>query len=358
MPSGPIEQKSDANLLHPYPEGWYFVASRRSILKDKLIRKTWMGVEVIAWCDEMGNICVAEAVCPHLGADLGPAAGGQVRGSRLVCPFHGFEFDVSGQCVATPFSPAPKAARLRVFKTREMLDLVFAWRGHNGRPPQWNLPEDPPTGTDWSEIGYKILRFPGHPQETTENAVDLAHLRYVHGYGNVSRVGPLSVEGACLESSFNFKRTRRIAGVTDLVFDVTAVTWVYGLGYSQVDIHERTIGMDMRLWVLATPVDGKFIDLVLAGQVREIRRPKRPIVGLRFVPNSLRAGIMNRIMLAIQKQEVLQDVVIWGNKRYRSRPRLCRSDGEIGRYRRYCQQFYPDHRDGGQDRREPSSVEA
>ena len=116
--------------------------------------------------------------------------------------------------------------------------------------------------------------------------------------------------------------------------------------------------MDLRLWVLATPVDGTYIDLVLAGQVREIRQPKRPIVGLRFLPTRLRAGIMNRIMMAIQKQEVLQDVVIWGNKRYRARPRLCRSDGEIGRYRRYCQQFYPDHGDGSQNRFEPPSTES
>ena len=358
MLTEPTEQQPDPNLLHPFPEGWYFVASRRSILKEKLIQKSWMGEKIVAWCDGEGEICVAEAVCPHLGADLGPAAGGQVRGSRLVCPFHGFEFDVSGQCVATPFSPSPKGARLRVFETREMLDLVFAWWGNNGRPPQWNLPEDPTTGPDWSEMEYKTLRFPGHPQETTENAVDLAHLRYVHGYGNVSRVGPLSVEGACLESSFNFKRTRRIAGITDLVFDVTAVTWVFGLGYSQVNIHERSIGMNSRLWVLATPIDGKLIDFVLAAQVREIRRPKRPIVGLRFVPTSLRACIMNKIILAIQRQDVLQDVVIWGNKRYRARPRLCRSDGEIGRYRRYCRQFYPGYGNGGRDRRRPPSMES
>ena len=358
MLTEPTEQHPVPDVLDPFPEGWYFVASRESILREKLIEKTWMGEKIVAWCDGSGGVCVAEAVCPHLGADLGPAGGGRVRNSRLVCPFHGFEFAVSGQCVATPFSPAPRSTSLRVFETREMLGMVFAWWGINGRPPQWRLPEDPPAGPDWSEMGYKTLRFPGHPQETTENAVDLAHLRYVHGYGNVSRVGPLSVEGPCLTSSFEFKRTRTIAGIGELVFDVSAATYVFGLGYSQVDIHERTIGMDSRLWVLATPVDGTHIDLVLAGQVREIRKPKRPIVGLRFVPTSLRAGIMNSIMMAIQKQDVLQDVVIWGRKRFRARPRLCRSDGEIGRYRRYCQQFYPDHRDGGQDRFEPPSVES
>jgi hypothetical protein len=242
-----------------------------------------------------------------------------------------------------------------VFETREMLDLVFAWWGNDGRPPQWELPEDPPTGPDWSEMGYKILRFPGHPQETTENAVDLAHLRYVHGYDNVSQVGPISVEGACLKTSFDFKRTRTIAGLGESVFDVSAVSYIYGLGFSRVDIHEHTIDMDSRLWVLATPVDGKLIDLVLVGQVREMRQPKRPIMGLKFVPMKLRARIMNRILLANQEQDVLQDVVIWGRKTYQTRPRLCRSDGEIGRYRRYCQQFYPDHRDGVQERRQPPS---
>ena len=160
-----------------------------------------------------------------------------------------------------------------------------------------------------------------------------------------SRVEPLSVEGACLKSCFDFKRTTSIAGIKDFLFDVSAVTYVFGLGYSQVDIHERSIGMDLRLWVLATPIDGKLIDLVLVGQVREIRKPKRPIMGLRFLPPRLRTRIMNRIMMSVQKRDVLQDVVIWERKRYHSRPRLCRSDGEIGAFRRYCQQFYPDDGD-------------
>ncbi|MYB31254.1 MAG: Rieske 2Fe-2S domain-containing protein, partial [Acidobacteria bacterium] len=29
------------------------------------------------------------SVCPHLGSELGPAAGGRVRDGRLVCPLHG-----------------------------------------------------------------------------------------------------------------------------------------------------------------------------------------------------------------------------------------------------------------------------
>ena len=100
--------------------------------------------------------------------------------------------------------------------------------------------------------------------------------------------------------------------------------------------------MDMRLWVLATPVDGTLVDLTLVSQVFEIRKPKRLFVGLGFLPVRLRAPLMNRFLAAQQHDDVLQDVVIWGRKRYVSRPRLCRSDGKIMPYRAYCAQFYPD----------------
>ncbi|MXY67193.1 MAG: Rieske 2Fe-2S domain-containing protein [Acidobacteriia bacterium] len=343
--------------LFAFPEGWYFVASRESILKAGLIQKTWLGQSIVAWCGAGGSVCVAEAVCPHLGADLGPVAGGRVRDGCLVCPFHGFEYDVSGQCVATPFASPPKSAKLTVFETREVLGMVFAWWGIDGRPPRWRLPADPPIGPDWSGLEFRTVQFPGHPQETAENSVDLAHLRYVHGYDNVKQVGQTSVDGAVLESCFEFSRTRRIAGIVNVVFDVSAVTRIFGLGYSYVEVRERSIGMDTRLWVLATPVDGRLVEMVLVGQVREIRRPRRSIVGLRFLPVSLRAPIMNKVIISAQERDVMQDVVIWARKRHESRPRLCRSDGDIGVYRRYCAQFYPDQKNLGQGRRDRRSAQ-
>ncbi len=345
------------SLLHPFPEGWYFVASRPSILKKKLLQKTWFGIQIVIWCDDAGKICVAESTCPHMGSELGPAAGGRVNNGCLVCPFHGFEYDTNGQCVATPYAPAPKSARLRVFEVREVLDLVFAWWGYEGRPPQWSLPEDPPAGPDWGRLEYRILRFPGHPQETTENAVDMAHLRYVHGYDKVKRIGSVSVDGACLESCFDFSRTQTIAGVAGIELNVSAVTYVYGLGYSFVKIYEHSMGMDARLWVLATPVNDKFIELVLVGHVRGMRKPKRIIVGMRFLPLGLRTMIIGKIIASVQKRDVLQDVTIWSRKRYRPHPQLCRSDGEIAVYRCYCEQFYPGL-DQGQGRRELRSVQA
>ena len=79
-------EPANDQLPSPFPEGWYFIASRQALLKAKLIRKTWMREDIVAWCDESGRVCVAEAFCPHLGADLGPAAGGRICSGRLVCP--------------------------------------------------------------------------------------------------------------------------------------------------------------------------------------------------------------------------------------------------------------------------------
>ncbi|WP_419848705.1 Rieske 2Fe-2S domain-containing protein [Candidatus Poriferisocius sp.] len=330
------------SLLPPFPEGWYFVTSRQSLEKARLIKKTWMGEEIVVWSDDNGSVCVAGAYCPHLGADLGPEVGGCVRDGHLVCPFHGFEYNAGGQCVATPFGPPPKAARLQTFEAREIAGLIFAWWDVNGRPPQWRLPVEEPDQAGWSSLHIWTSRFPGHPQETTENSVDLTHLQHVHGYDSVSRVDPVTVDGAYFRSRFDFGRTRRIAKFAKLKLDVAANTHIYGLGYSFVEVHERTIGLDMRLWILATPVDGELIELSVVSQTGEIREPNRKVAGLGFLPVRLRAPIINKIMAAFEKQDVLQDIPIWSTKQYRSRPRLSRADGEIMQFRSYCAQFYPD----------------
>lgn len=328
--------------LSPFPEGWYFVGTRENLRKSKLYSQTWMGENIVVWCDAHGDVCVAEAVCPHLGSDLSSDAGARVDAGRLICPFHGFEFDVTGQCVATPSGDPARSTRLRIFETRNIGGLIFAWWGIGGREPQWHLPNEPPNDGDWSDFELRTVRFPGHPQETSENSVDIAHLGYVHGYDNVTSDAPVTTEGPCLESRFGFSSTRKIAKFARLSFKVSAVARVIGLGYSYVEFQEHSIGMDARLWVLATPVDGTLIDLTIVSSVRALREPKRPISGLKFLPWRMRAPILNKFVADFQIHDVKQDVVIWSRKHYVPRPRLVRADGEITKYREYCAQFYPE----------------
>ena len=115
---------------------------------------------------------------PAPGLRPGARGGSRICDGRLVCPFHGYEFDATGQCVATPFADPPKTAKLRVFETREVLGLIFAWWGIGGRPPQWSLPPDPPDEEGWSDFEIWTTRFPGHPQETASGEVSVATLLF------------------------------------------------------------------------------------------------------------------------------------------------------------------------------------
>ena len=153
-----------------------------------------------------------------------------------------------------------------------------------------------------------------HPQETTENSVDFSHLNYVHGFGDVNRAAPLVIEGHRLESRFDFKTVKSIAKFGGITLDISAATIVHGLGYSIVEIREHSIGMDMRLWVLATPVDGILVDLSLFSQVKEIKKPKRRLAGLGFLPLRMRAPIMNKFVASYQIQDVKKDAIIWNRK--------------------------------------------
>lgn len=47
---------NSTDKLPPFPEGWYFVTSRSSLQKQKLIRKTWLGEEIVAWCLPGGGV--------------------------------------------------------------------------------------------------------------------------------------------------------------------------------------------------------------------------------------------------------------------------------------------------------------
>lgn len=56
--------------------------------------------EQIALCNVEGKIYAVSGVCPHAG---GPLAEGELQGSILTCPFHGWQFEVdSGRCMRIP----------------------------------------------------------------------------------------------------------------------------------------------------------------------------------------------------------------------------------------------------------------
>ena len=335
--SEPSRRRGPA-ALDPFPDGWYVISPGAHLGTEKLLQKTWMGQEIVAWRDGRGAVCVADGFCPHLGSHLGPETGGAIRNGNLVCPFHGFEFDVTGRCRATPHAPPPKAARLRTYPVEESNGFVFAYWDHAGRAPTWSVPDLAPEG--WRGRALKRLRLRTHPQVTTENSVDLGHLRHIHGYGDVTQLAPTSIEGACLTSCYSFSRHLLTRGLRRVRFAISIKIRVWGLGVSVVDIASPAAGLKMRQWVLATPIDGEVIDLWLAVDPRG--RMRLPVVG--SLPRWASHGVAPRIMLHELELDVMKDAVIWAHHRYEAEPVLSKGDQDVYRFRRYSEQFYPPRR--------------
>ena len=324
--------KGSRQRLHPFPDGWYVVEQSSRLPVGKLVEKQWMGHEIVVWRDRSGAVCVADAVCPHLGAHLGPRGGGMVSDDCLVCPFHGFRYDTTGRCVATPDGPPPRSAQLTRFEVAECNGFVFGWYHGRGEAPRWR-PQEVSVGKRARSLA--VLRLRAHPQTTTENSVDSAHLGHVHGYQELRQTAATEIEGPILSSSYAFTRNMLTPGLRLFKLSVEIAISVWGLGVSTVLIKGRG-GLRVRQWVLATPVDGELIDLWL-GMDLEAPPHER---WLRGPLAALVRAILPRLFLHELVLEVRKDAQIWARQDYRPRPVFSGADRDLLRFRRYCEQFY------------------
>ncbi len=323
-----------ANLLHPFPDGWYLVEPSVRLKPGQVVQKTWMGREIVAWRNGEGDVCVANAYCPHLGAHLGPDSGGEVHAGNLVCPFHGFEYDITGQCVATPHAPPPRQARLDTYPVQETNGFVFGYWNHRGGKPTWHIPEVA------GNVRHRALTrctLRSHPQVTTENSVDFSHFSYVHGYQALEQVGDTTTDGPRLTARYKFTRRMLLPGLHWIRLPVDITISVWGLGVSFVEVRSPPAGLEVLQWVLATPVDGELIDLWLGVDPKP---PKRQSFLGRW-PKWINESVMPKIMLRELVMDVMKDADIWKHQRYVAEPMLSGGDRDVHRFRRYCAQFYP-----------------
>jgi hypothetical protein len=266
-----------------------------------------------------------------MGAHLGH--GGCVRGDAIRCPMHGFDFDAAGTCIATGYGtrPPPKC-RAQSLAVLEQNGIVLAYFDLRGRPPEWQPPP-----VDMRGFGplrtHVFADLASHPQETTENSVDIGHLSVVHGYHDVRALAPLHTEGPHLTARYAFARRALIPGTPEIRTEITI--HAYGLGYSYVDVAVVSHGLRTRHFVLATPTDGNHIDLRIAVCVAGGGK------AFSLVPGAWIDRLIGRALFQGFVSDVTQDVPIWSNKVYLQRPALAQGDGPIGHYRRWARQFQP-----------------
>jgi nitrite reductase/ring-hydroxylating ferredoxin subunit len=316
------------------PTGWFAVAASSELATGQVVPCSFMDEELVLFRARDGQAHVLDAYCPHLGAHLGHC--GSVEGDTIRCNFHGFCFDGAGDCVKIAYGtrPPPKA-RLRPWPVVERNGFILVYhdaRGAVHEAPAWEIPELEAEG--WSEPVVHRFQLRGHPQETSENSVDIGHFSSVHGYRSVEILKAPSVDGPYLNAKYGMKR---FVGVLDrLGIEVLShfEVHVHGLGYSLVDLRLPDFGINLRHFVLATPTQSEMIDLRLAVSVEEPRFvPSAPV--RRWMARLLARGVMS-----MYKRDVGQDFDIWNHKAYVEQPALALGDGPIPLYRKWAKQFY------------------
>lgn len=329
----PLRVTSRRSTLPPFPNGWYALAFSDDVGPAQVVTRHVAGTDVIVFRSESGTVAVIDAHCPHLGAHLG--LGGTVVGDCVRCPFHGFQFDRSGACVATGYgTEVPAGLASRSWAVHETDGVILVWHHVQEEGPSFAVPELDSRG--WSSLRHATFTLRDHPQETTENAVDLGHFAWVHGYRSVELVDATFTDGPMLRTRYTARRRVRGLGEVEFVFEPE----IWGLGYSLVHVDIPGMALRARLLVLATPTDGDHVALRLASRVAHIgdRGAVHPLAIL--VPSRRLAEIVNRVLLRAFAGDASADFPIWENKTYVDPPRLARGDGPIGLYRKWARQFY------------------
>ena len=327
--------RSKKTNLPPYPRAWYALSPSTELKVGEIKTIKFVGQEWVLYRTASGRAVLSDAYCPHMGAHFGH--GGEVKGEQLRCPFHFFEFNPEGQCTATGYGtkPPPKC-RLHTATVVERNGFILAWHDSDGGEPLWEIPTYDFEG--WTVPVTKRYELSSHPQETTENLVDLGHFVVVHGYENVEIFEPLHREGPYAWAHYGMTRPQAALGQKNVKANFRAHAW--GLGYSFVEAQVPKYNLQTRMFVLPTPLDENKMQLTIGLSLKHPEKPSQihPLLGL--LPRSLVHKILVQQAFKAYSHDVEQDFAIWENKIYIDPPVLAQGDGPVWQYREWAQQFY------------------
>jgi len=191
----------DSPMPHPVESAhWHPVAALADV-QAQPVAVQLLDQSLVLWRDEAGAVHAWADQCPHRGARLSL---GRVCAGRLECPYHGWQFAPSGQCVRVPALPEfvpPASHAARVFAVQLWCELVWvclqpgatgasgaqdALDAHapaevNGDPAAQALPQFE------AEADARLRKLNCGPYEVAtsaprivENFLDMAHFGFVH----------------------------------------------------------------------------------------------------------------------------------------------------------------------------------
>jgi len=327
LPDSPIDRSMDFPWGVPY--GWYFVGYADELKPGDVRPLRYFEREQVLFRTEDGEVALLEAHCPHLGAHIG--YGGTVKGNSIACPFHGWEFKADGFCSAIPYAKAfpPIAKReplLHSYPVRERANVIWAWYHPENIEPLFEVHDYPEfTNPDWTNhIREEWIAYTS-PQEEAENAVDIAHFKYVHGTPGVPE-GKAVYEGHVRRSGSDGRFEIENENGEIEVVESHVRTIANGAGQKVTTLEAK---LKVWLMVLLTPIKRNLTEIRFS-----YAYPKQ-------VPGSPEEQEYLDYCARISGQTgVIADLPIWNNKVHRVNPLIVDGDGDILRYRQWFSQFY------------------
>ena len=151
-----------------------------------------LGEELIAFRSTDGRVGIVEPHCPHRGANL---YFGRNEECGIRCAFHGWKFDLDGNCVDLPTSPPESTykdtIKLLAYPTREWGDLIWVYMG-----PRETMPELPqfemalvPAAQRYVSKKWQDCNW----VQSLEGGIDTAHFSFLHAVPTKDEAAKLAV---------------------------------------------------------------------------------------------------------------------------------------------------------------------
>jgi phthalate 4,5-dioxygenase oxygenase subunit len=143
------------------------------------VRVNVLGEKLVVFRDTSGTVGLLEAYCPHRRANL---YWGRNEENGLRCIYHGWKFDVSGQCTDLPNCPEGVTLKDRVktkaYPTLERGGLIWAYMGPPERKPAFPNYACFPQPESHRYIRKIIAK--GNYLQLMEGDIDSSHVSFLH----------------------------------------------------------------------------------------------------------------------------------------------------------------------------------
>ncbi|MGE3709238.1 MAG: Rieske 2Fe-2S domain-containing protein [Hyphomicrobiaceae bacterium] len=155
------------------------------------VRVRLLGENLVAFRDSDGRIGLIDEVCPHRRASL---FYGRNEECGLRCLYHGWKFDVDGNCIEMASEPAESSfcekVKIKSYPVREHAGFIWTYMGAPDKMPEFEPPVFAPTPAT-NVVTTKVI-VEANWAQMLEGSIDSAHSSSLHS----SDMVPARVTGA------------------------------------------------------------------------------------------------------------------------------------------------------------------